>query len=187
MATATTVYDLIKPQVSDDVRPDEDISTLADQVEETLLTCYGVVRRGRRESDATCTGTERGVLRLDNVELKGGIFYTFETNSLEMQTFSGETGKAMFRVSTSGAATIASAEIGSGQGNANTSFWPRQSPTVVAEYAPSSDVTVSILLSLNRTGGSNNVILKGSTSQPITVYVKAWGADPGDTGVDIAP
>jgi hypothetical protein len=188
MSTATAEYALIKPQVGDDVRPDEDISTLADQVEETLLTCYGVVARGRRETSATTAGAvERGVLRLDGVDLKGGIFYTVELNTVEVAVTSGETAIMHARLSTSGAATLASASIGYAQSNANAAFVPRQGPTLVAEYAPSSDVTVSVLLTLGKSGGVNNAVMAGSSAQPICLYVKAWGVDPGDSGVDVAP
>jgi hypothetical protein len=181
----TATHALRYPASTDNVQLWTHYQNLAEDVDNTLLNRYGVIRRWRRETDKTFTGTEVGVVRIDNIPFKANVFYTVETNSLKMTVVSGETGIVRARLSTSGAATTSSAQIGSAEGNANTAFTPVQSPVLVAEYAPGSDVTGSVLLTLARSGGSGNVTLGGSSTQPILLMVKAWGKNPGTSGVDI--
>lgn len=140
---------------------------------------------GQRLTSKTYTGTEVGVLRLDSVPMVAGRRYRIHTSSLEMSTVSGETGKANFRINTAGTATTSSTLLGGATGNANTAFSPTQGPTVDFSYAPAATGNVSILLTLLRSGGSGNVTLTGSSTQPIEMYVTDCGPDPGDTGVDI--
>lgn len=144
-----------------------------------------IIAFGQRVTSKTYTGTEVGVLRLDSVPLVAGRRYIFETSSLEMSTVSGETGKANFRINTAGTATTSSTLLIGATGNANTAFSPTQGPTVRVSYSPGSTGNVSLLLTLLRSGGSGNVTLTGSSTQPIEMYVIDHGPDPGDSGVDI--
>lgn len=140
---------------------------------------------GQRLTSKTYSGTEVGVIRLDAVPLITGRRYLFMTSSLELQTVSGETGKASFRINTAGTATTSSTLVVGATGNANTAFSPTQGPVVCASYNPAASGNVSLLLTLTRTGGSGNVVLNASATQPIEIYVFDCGADPGDTGIDI--
>lgn len=159
---------------------------LADDVDVVLLNKFGCIRRWRRETNRTSTGgVETPVMRIDNIPFKANVLYLVMTNSLELQTISGETGYVIARLSTSGVATIASAQIGSAKGNANTAFDPRQGPTLVAEHTPAVDQTGSVWLGVGRSGGSGDVILRGSSVQPICLYIMAFGKNPGLSGVDL--
>lgn len=161
---------------------------LATDVDTVLTTKFGVIARWRRETSKTflaSPGTELGVVRIDGVALLGGIYYTIETNSLSITSVSGETALSNARLSTGGAATIASAVIGYVEANCSTAFSPRQSPTLVAEYAPVSNVTASVLLTITRSGGTGNTVMNGSATQPIILMVKAWGKAVTPSGTDI--
>lgn len=182
----TTVYDLRYPEPTDDVRVHEDIQALAEDVDTVLSTEFGIIGHWARTSDKTSTGgTEVGVIRIDNLALKGGVHYEFYTDTLNLQAISGETGAVYIRLSTSGNATTSSAQLTRAQGNPSTAFQPVQSPYICASYFPSSDVSVSVLLSLGRTGGSGNVILRGSSDAPIRLKCRANGRFPVASGVDI--
>jgi hypothetical protein len=140
---------------------------------------------GNRQSDKTFSGTEVGALRLDNVSMRNGYRYLIMSNSLRLFVVTGETGKCNLRFSTAGSAGTGDAILGAVEGNANTAFTPVQSPTLCISYAPGANVTFSCLLTVARSGGSGNVTLNGSASQPIELYVIVAGPDPTDTGVDV--
>lgn len=159
------------------------LSALAQYVDDIQT---GIVARGRRETSKTFTGAEVGVIRIDGIPLKAAKLYQIYTSSLRMALTSGETGIVQARIDVTGAAaTTSSTIIGAWEGGHTSAFTPVNSPVLVAEYVPVSDVTLSVLLTLSRTGGANNITLSGSATQPICLYVKTLGFDPGDTGVDI--
>jgi hypothetical protein len=139
---------------------------------------------GQRTSSVTFTGTEIGVLRLDSVSLQAGYRYEVRTSNLRVNMTSGETTKLFLRVNTAGTATTSSTVLVSAEGNANSTFTPAQAPVLSVTYAPGA-VTASFLISLGRSGGSNNTTITGSSIQPIEMWIVNLGTDPGDTGVDV--
>lgn len=144
-----------------------------------------VIAYGNRQSDKTFTGTEVGVLRLDNVPMRTGYRYLIMSSSLRIGCSSGETGKANLRYSTSGSAGTSDTLLTAVEANANTAFTPVQSPALIVSFTPGANVTFSCLITLLRSGGSSNVTMTGSATQPIELYVLVAGPDPTDTGVDI--
>lgn len=145
----------------------------------------GTIAYGNRQTDKTFTGTEVGVLRLDNLVTYAGRRYYIETSNLRLVVTSGETGKANIRASTAGAATTSSTILTGAEVSANTPFTPAGSPPMKISWVPGASTTASVLLTVLRSGGSNNVTMTGSSTQPIEMYVVDGGIDPGDTGVDI--
>ena len=143
-----------------------------------------LIAYGQRTTDKTYTGTEVGVIRLDNVSMLAGYRYWITTSNLRLNVTSGETGHCNLRYNTGGTATTSSTVLTAASGNANSAFTPVQSPIISCTLAPGA-ATVSILLCLSRSGGSNNVTMTGSSTQPIELYVWCAGPDPGDSGTDI--
>lgn len=139
---------------------------------------------GNRQTDKVCTGTEVGVLRLDSIAMYSGYRYLIQSSNLRINVTGGETGAGRIRTSTSGAATTSSTALTTMESNASGSFAPNQGICMCISTAPGS-VTLSVLLCLTRTGGSNNVTMTGSSTQPIELYVTHAGPDPTDTGTDI--
>lgn len=139
---------------------------------------------GQRVTDKVSTGTEVGVLRLDSIACQTGYRYELKTCPLRINVTGGETGKASMRYSTAGNAGTSDTVITGAESNASGSFAPNNSHSINATLAPGT-VTLSVLLSLTRTGGSNNVTMTGSSTQPIEMWVSMGGPDPTDTGVDI--
>lgn len=144
-----------------------------------------MIAYGNRQTDKTYTGTEVGVLRLDSITVKAGFRYLIMSSSLRLGVVTGETGKASIRYSTTGSATTSDTVLSSVEANVNTAFTPAQTPAIITSYTPASSGTLSILLTVYRSGGSGNVTMTGNSAQPIELYVVVAAADPGDTGVDI--
>lgn len=143
-----------------------------------------ILAYGQRVTDKVFSGTEVGVLRLDSISCRAGYRYMIMTSNLRLNVTSGETGKANLRYSTSGSAGTSDTVLITLESNANSAFSPNQSHVMCCSIAPGT-VTLSVLLTVARAGGSNNVTMTGSATQPIELYVIMVGPDPGDTGVDV--
>lgn len=179
----TTAYALRYADSTSNVQLWTHFQNLATDVDTTLTTKYGVIARWTRVTSRTAgAATEVPMVRIDNIAMLGGIYYTIETNSLDAANTTTDTGVLFIRLSTAGAATTASAQLGYAQWNSSGST-PRQAPVMIAEYAPVSNVTASVLLSVR--GGSSSVTINGTATQPIVLTVKAWGKAPTPSGVDL--
>lgn len=145
------------------------------------------VKRGRRTTDKTGITAEVGVLRIDGMTLKANKGFLFLSSSLMIDGTTGETWLARFRINTTGAAaTTTSTEIGSIQGTAQGSFVNAAGGAIVTDYYPgAADQTVSVILTLNRVGGSNPMNIRASAVKPLSIMVIALGLDPGDSGVSL--
>lgn len=143
-----------------------------------------IIAWGQRTSTVTFTGTEIGVLRLDSVSLQAGYRYGIYTSNLRVHVTTGETAKMWLRYNTAGTATTSSTIAVMAEFNASSAFAPAQSIPMAVTLAPGA-VTMSILLSLGRSGGSNNTDITGGSTQPIEMWIINLGTDPGDTGVDV--
>jgi hypothetical protein len=139
---------------------------------------------GNRQTDKTYSGTEVGVLRLDSISCRSGYRYLIQTGPLRVQVTSGETGKVNLRYSTSGTAGTSDTVLTGQDANANSAFTPANSHSMNTTIAPGT-VTLSVLMCLTRSGGSNNVTMTGAATQPIEMWVTMGGPDPTDTGTDI--
>jgi hypothetical protein len=181
----TTAYALRYADSTSNVQLWTHFQNLATDVDTTLTTKYGVVARWSRITSRTSVGgVEAPVIRIDNIPLLGGIYYTVETNSIDANVEADGTAVIYTRLSTAGAATTASAFIGYAQFNCS-AVAARQGPAVVAEYAPVGNVTASVLLSVGRTGGTGTVTLSAAAAQPIILMVRAWGKAVTPSGVDL--
>lgn len=145
-----------------------------------------VVARGRRTTaTGNITTTETGVLRLDNIPVYAGRLYRISTSNINMDTsVADDVGTCRIRISTSGAATTSSTQIA----NIRQVIDNATSSNIVplnTFYAPSSDATLSVLLSAVRVSGTGNLLIFCSGTDILDMVVTDEGDDPGDSGVVI--
>lgn len=155
---------------------------------ESLKSAPGrIIAYGERTSDKVFSGTEVGVLRLDGVQTVTGWRYIIGTSVLGLaMTTSGDTGQAYLRFRNDGvAAGTTDTLLQQADVNANSAFVPRNSATFAEPYLATATGSLSVLLSLGRSGGAGNITMLGSATRPIRLYVVQGGPDPGNTGVVI--
>lgn len=146
-----------------------------------------IVARGRRTSTTSnSTGTEVPDLRVDNISVYAGYAYMIWCTPLLLSSGTANDQISVFlRISEDGTvATTADTQLAQTQGYvANTThppFWPLQSP-----YFPATDLTLSVLLSHQRTGGGGSCNITAAAGINIDLVITQIGIDPGDTGVDL--
>lgn len=138
----------------------------------------------KRTTNVSFVGSELGIARC-NAAMLVGYRYIILTSPLRISAVSGETGKINLRYSTVANAGLTDTVLTSVEANPNTAFTPVQTPTLAATFTPGSNITFSCALTLLRSGGSGNVTLTGSATQPIELFIFCAGPDPGDTGADL--
>lgn len=145
-----------------------------------------VIRRASRStSSSTTTTTEIGVLRLDSIPVIAGRAYMIRVNNMVMvSTVANDVVIARLKYTNSGSATIASPEMSALRTSVVSTSGTPILP-INANFWASATETLSIILTVQRTGGSGNVSLSPTTGQTIDIVVQDAGTDPGDTGVDL--
>lgn len=140
-----------------------------------------IARGNRASSSPTTTTTEIGVLRLDSVPIVSGVVYQISTSPIYLLSATNDTISVRIRVSTSGAATTTSTQVGNAL-QVKTDAGQPPSAVFQAHYTAATTGSLSVLATVQRTSGSGNAQTFGT----FDLYVSAWGlADPGDTGIDI--
>lgn len=162
-------------------------NALAEYVDDTRTGI--IIARGRRTTSSTAsTGTEVGVIRLDDIPVTGGLLYRVASNGLHFDTtVAADVSVARVRYTTDGSTPSTASTILPGalayalQGNAS---WP-ETALIDTFYAPAADETLSLLLTVNRVAGSGSCLIFADTDHTIDLWVESLGTDPGDTGTDI--
>lgn len=145
-----------------------------------------LVKFGRRESNSTTTTTEQGVMTLDDIPITAGRRYLIETSALLLDgSIANDVIRAVIRYTTDGSTPTTSSTILCLDQDIqpNVSFPIGASPS--STYAPVSDETLSLLLSVARVTGTGTVGMLGGSTTPIEVLVWDLGTDIGDSGTDI--
>lgn len=150
-----------------------------------------IIKRGRRVTASTgSTGSEVGVLRVDNIPVRSGKIYRVSTAGINLSTtVNNDVGSARFRVAyavgTGTVANLSSTQIGQMRNTIdvtnNTNVIPGQ-----CFYVASADGYISIMLTVQRIAGSGTVTIYAvSPAEPLDLVIEYAGTDPGDTGVII--
>lgn len=139
-----------------------------------------IIARANRTTDSSTTTTEIGVLRLDSIPIINGFSYQITTNSIQVQSTTGDIVGIRFRGNTAGAATTASTELAYEARNTTNSSYPYSMVTTVI-YNSATTGNLSVLLSVERTNGTGNTKVYGASS----FWVTMLGPTPADTGTDI--
>lgn len=148
-----------------------------------------IVARGRRvTTTSNSTGTAVGVMRIDDVAIKGGYVYAVCTNSLALSTsVANNTIRAFVTYTTDGSTPTTSSSTLPGGATQQVPESTSQSDNsaIFALYPCGTDETLSLLLCVNRTTGSGNGFIFADATNIIDLWLINLGPDPGDTGVDI--
>lgn len=146
-----------------------------------------IIARGQRTSNSTATSgtTEQGVLRVDSISLTGGKLYRIFTGVILVDgSVANDVCRLVVRASNSGTATTASTQLGISQTVVTNTSFPEPLSVNVA-YAPGSDETLSVLISIVRQTGTGVFQALAASTFPMDLFIQDCGTDPGDTGTDI--
>lgn len=144
-----------------------------------------VARTGRTTSSSTTT-TEAEVLRLDSVPVLGGHTYTIRTSAvLPVSSIANDYVGVKIRHTTDGStATTASTQL-LGTQTRITGASGNETVTLAVLINPSTDQSLSILLTVSRVSGTGNASISGGATTPIQLWIDHEGEDPGDTGLSL--
>jgi chitobiase/beta-hexosaminidase-like protein len=162
---------------------------VGDPVEPEDVYAGTIIARGRRTSNSTASASEQGVLRLDDIPITNGRLYQIYTSGLMLDsTVANDESRARIRYTTDGSTPTTSSTIlpGSQADYRQADAGIPEHVHIRTTYAPSSDQTLSLLLTTSRIAGTGNISIGADgTSNVCDLYVMDCGEDPGDTGVDI--
>lgn len=148
-----------------------------------------IIARGRRTTTSGgSTGATIEVLRLDDIPIRAGYLYAICTNSLALQsTAANNTVRAEIRYTTDGSTPVAATTVIPGGATQQSPSVAGQSDNsaILALYAPGSNETLSLLLTVRRTTGAGTATIFADATNTIEMWVEQKGEDPGDTGVDL--
>lgn len=145
-----------------------------------------IVRRGRRVTNSTASGSEQEVLRVDSIPVIAGRAYHIVANPMVIDTsVANDIGRILLRIDETGAnATVSSTLIALGQQRLADAANGNTIQAAVSRLA-SVDGTWSVLLSTSRVSGTGLISVNGASTNPIELLIFDCGIDPGDTGVDL--
>lgn len=148
------------------------------------------VARGQRVTASTGTtattgATAQGVMRISG-SVRGGRLYRVSAPNLPCRsTTSGDRIAVQLTYTTNGTTpVVGSTRLTFGQKEVVGASVPN-SLSVEGFYAPSTDLTLAVLLSIYRQSGSGTVSLLGASDWPIDMLIEDVGTDTTDVGVDL--
>ncbi len=151
------------------------------------VNAAGVIARGTRTTVQTCTGSEIGILRLDNVALLSGHAYLIQPSILRVDmTVTTDRPKFLIRYNLTGTATTSSSALARSERSGSEDL--NSFPPPFGWIFPVADTTAaSFLLTMVRASGTGNILCPPATAsdEPITLSVIDYGVAPADTGVVI--
>jgi hypothetical protein len=147
-----------------------------------------IIARANRTSNSSTasSSTPVSVLRLDSVPIVSGITYVIHLQPMIFDsTVAGDLITAAIYVSTSGAATSSSTQLGAIVEASQSASLSQRTKGGDFLYVSSTTGVLSILLTVARTNGSGNVRLAANSTFPINMWVTSEGPNQNDTGVDL--
>lgn len=150
--------------------------------------CPGTMigRAERTTSTGTTTTAETGALRLDDISIYAGRAYLVASSGLiHDSSVAGDGMAARFRITTDGSTPTTSSTLFGGTLMNATSSSAQAIDSISRYYVPSSNETLSVILTFVRAAGTGNVNLTASTGFPIDIVIIDLGPAPTDTGVDL--
>lgn len=140
-----------------------------------------LIARGRRTTNQTSTGTESGVIRLDDIPILSGRGYRIYTSTLNLSPSVVDlAAEARIRITTDGSTPSASStQIGMARVEAAATFVPVGSSICATEYYPAGNETLSVWFGWILIGGAGTATLLGATTSPVSIYVEDMGVDVG--------
>ncbi len=160
---ATTARGITYPASTDDVRPWEDMQSLAETADDALddleVQVGSVLARGNRATSKTGITTETAFFRFDDVPVLSGHAITMELSGVSLQPASDastQVGAIRVRYTTDGSTpTTSSTELSIHRvacpTTANAPYF-----SFVATYYPPSDMNLSVVWTVSREAGTVN-------------------------------
>jgi len=145
-----------------------------------------LIARASRTSNSTSTTTEQSVLELDSIPVKSGRSYVIEVPQCHVSGGAADVVAIRIRHTTDDSTpTTSSTELRYEQTTIRTGT-PDEPIALTHPYFPSSDVNLSLLLTVARAAGTAaNALMVGASTKPIQILVWDMGTDPGDTGISL--
>lgn len=160
------------------------LNALAQYVDDvrTGILAIGV----RTTNSSTTTTTEIGVLRVDDVPITGGHRIEVKVNAIFLHsTTTTDVVRATIRYTTDGSTpTVSSTQLCAAQISVANNSFPATN-IASGTYVPSSDQTLSVLLTVIRMTGGGNVQILATSTFPAELSIVDLGIDTGDVGVDL--
>lgn len=141
----------------------------------------GEIARASRSGNVTLNTTgETGILRLDDVPVKAGRVYAIRAPRLRYDaTTATDRGKFHLRINTAGVATTSSTVRARSEGDETDSL------SIEYFHRPSTNETLSVLLSILKVTGTGTWAAMGSDEGGIDLVIEDQGEAATDTGVDV--
>ncbi len=153
------------------------------------LRTQKLVQRGQRvTSSSGSSASEVGIMRIDGAQLYAGYLYvaTCPNAGLDVST-NGETPRLNLRYTVDGStATTSSTQMTMAQADVPDAA-VADHHGIWGTYVPSSDVVMSLLLSIVRAAGAGTVVATGGSGAPGPLDLMLWnmGPDTGDTATEL--
>lgn len=147
----------------------------------------GRARRITNSTSSTST-TALSVLRLDDIPIKALKNYEIKWACHVSFATPGDIGVVQLHYTTDGSTPTSSSSVLPGSNSENHTQTSSQYDglTMVTDYTPAADQTLSLLMTYRHLSGTGAMVLQGNGVQYLTaIYVDDMGDDPGDTGVDL--
>lgn len=145
-----------------------------------------IARASRTSNSSGATSSEVSVLELDSIPVKSGRSYRVECPSLHVSGGAADVVGIRIRYTVDDSTpTNSSTELRYRQTTIRTGT-PDEPLDLVGHYFPSSDVNLSVLLTVARIAGSaGSAVIVGASTKPIQILIYDTGTDPGDTGISL--
>ena len=145
-----------------------------------------IVARTQRTSDSTGTTSEVGVLQLESVPVKSGRAYWVGCSTLSVSRGAADVVGVRIRYTTDDSTATTSSTVLKYQQTTIRTGTPDEPLAVGVWHFPSSDVNLSLLLTVARIAGTaGSALIQGGSDIPIQLLVIDCGIDPGDTGITL--
>jgi len=129
----------------------------------------GVARGQRDSSSTTTTTTEQPVMRIDAIAMVSGRRYEYHLSPVIVNsTVAADLISVRLRYSTTGAATITSTVIADMEVASKSAGGSQLTQGMTVGYSPTGNETVSVLLTVVRSGGTGTVglVVAGTPAAP---------------------
>lgn len=150
----------------------------------------GILGRAERTTTSAYTSgsTELPILRLDAVPIVSGRLYHVRVVNVHIDgsATSTDMARGYLRVSTAGAATVASTQLAASSLPVPDTNGIASGTDVEGDYVAAATGTLSVLFSIAKvTGGGVNFRTVGGAGFNLVLTVIDTGVDPGNTGTDL--
>lgn len=145
-----------------------------------------VARAGPRTTSSATTTTEAEILRLDSVPVLADRTYTVRTSVLlPVSSVANDYVACRVRMTSDGStATAASTQL-IGTQTRITGASGNETALIAVTVNPSTDQTLSLVLTVARVSGTGNAAINASSTAPIEFWIDHDGEDPGNTGTSL--